>query len=747
MQPLYEYVCHIKGHRNSKGELAEWVIKSHETGEILSSHKSEPKAKEHLQQMHIFNEAAEGEEYCSHCGANVAGIEEYNGRKLCPSCLTQFKWLDEHRDPEDGTYETYDLVPRESEDDEPDENEKEEFHSLLYDMANGHVNDINKFLQKYDISIELLDRETVESEELFDEDSQDLAMAFASLRDDPKVMPIGLNESLIYYYYVEQFNGRYTLFDEFMSDTLWHEAGHAICRWVEDMLDLLDATYIDDEEALVENFGFYMTSKTMHIDKDVSRKLLSKFNGAFAVMDAYNKGCYDDAAFRKMLNFFSPNLDSEKLADILETHGIHKKQSASSIQDKKSDTLLGEASERKKEIPVIVCADMGMGKTTFVKKINDSGKYKCYDLEVCDLPNIWGEPDEDGNMALVDGWEDIALNKIKSLDADVVAITSDPKMVHKLIESGIPFFLAYKDDISAIRKDIEKRTSEHFANVVKDFWKYIEKSDIPEELKEQMKECDPEAMTNVKCADALPPSIIETDKFQSDDRYRHWHDMFKLKTGGKAVSIMDRNIENLESRLKEFDKITSNLCTKLRLNAGEYLSSPSILHKILDRVDEKEKKSDKLLGESTDGTDMDNRVKIFMEGVSQLGLSPKQVEAIDNITKVCLESKMFGNPEDDDNVNPENDYNPENDDSYNPENDIPENDYNPENDEISGDEDNAEYAHELTMDEMYDKLVEQGVSKQTINIVTDIIGWNPDSMLKILDAATGYKSFDQLPEF
>ena len=59
MQPLYEYVCHIKGHRNSKGELAEWVIKSHETGKILSSHKSEKKAKEHLQQMHIFKESVD----------------------------------------------------------------------------------------------------------------------------------------------------------------------------------------------------------------------------------------------------------------------------------------------------------------------------------------------------------------------------------------------------------------------------------------------------------------------------------------------------------------------------------------------------------------------------------------------------------------------------------------------------------------------------------------------------------------
>lgn len=115
MQPLYEYVCHMKGHRNSNGELAEWVIKSHETGKILSSHKSEKKAKEHLQHMHIFGESVEGEAACSHCGWSADGVEEYNGRLLCPYCLSQFKWLDEHRDPENGMYEKYDLVPRESE--------------------------------------------------------------------------------------------------------------------------------------------------------------------------------------------------------------------------------------------------------------------------------------------------------------------------------------------------------------------------------------------------------------------------------------------------------------------------------------------------------------------------------------------------------------------------------------------------------------------------------------------------------
>lgn len=89
MQPLYEYVCHMKGHRNSKGELAEWVIKSHETGKILSSHKSEKKAKEHLQQMHIFNEAAESAGYPKlyHICGYMTGLDDDDIRSILTTGL------------------------------------------------------------------------------------------------------------------------------------------------------------------------------------------------------------------------------------------------------------------------------------------------------------------------------------------------------------------------------------------------------------------------------------------------------------------------------------------------------------------------------------------------------------------------------------------------------------------------------------------------------------------------------------
>lgn len=51
---LLEYVQEVPGHKNSKGEPAPWVIKSHETGRILSSHKTKKAAEKHLQDMHAY---------------------------------------------------------------------------------------------------------------------------------------------------------------------------------------------------------------------------------------------------------------------------------------------------------------------------------------------------------------------------------------------------------------------------------------------------------------------------------------------------------------------------------------------------------------------------------------------------------------------------------------------------------------------------------------------------------------------
>ena len=43
-----------KGHKNSKGEKAEWCIVSHKTGRVISSHKSKSAAEKHLGEIQMF---------------------------------------------------------------------------------------------------------------------------------------------------------------------------------------------------------------------------------------------------------------------------------------------------------------------------------------------------------------------------------------------------------------------------------------------------------------------------------------------------------------------------------------------------------------------------------------------------------------------------------------------------------------------------------------------------------------------
>lgn len=53
----------------------------------------------------------------------------------------------------------------------------------------------------------------------------------------------------------------------------------------------------------------------------------------------------------------------------------------------------------------------------------------------------------------------------------------------------------------------------------------------------------------------------------------------------------------------------------------------------------------------------------------------------------------------------------------------------------------------LTIKDMYEILLDERIATEDeINLVTDINGWNEGSMLDILYARTGLRSFDQLSE-
>ena len=50
----YSFVKKIPGHKDSKGNLAEWcIVSENDTGKIISSHKSKEDAKNHLQDIEI----------------------------------------------------------------------------------------------------------------------------------------------------------------------------------------------------------------------------------------------------------------------------------------------------------------------------------------------------------------------------------------------------------------------------------------------------------------------------------------------------------------------------------------------------------------------------------------------------------------------------------------------------------------------------------------------------------------------
>lgn len=53
---------------------------------------------------------------------------------------------------------------------------------------------------------------------------------------------------------------------------------------------------------------------------------------------------------------------------------------------------------------------------------------------------------------------------------------------------------------------------------------------------------------------------------------------------------------------------------------------------------------------------------------------------------------------------------------------------------------------DMSKDEMWDVLMEMGVSEQTLQVVTDINGYSEQTMCDILYAVSGYRDFGQLDD-
>ena len=53
----------------------------------------------------------------------------------------------------------------------------------------------------------------------------------------------------------------------------------------------------------------------------------------------------------------------------------------------------------------------------------------------------------------------------------------------------------------------------------------------------------------------------------------------------------------------------------------------------------------------------------------------------------------------------------------------------------------------MTVDEMWDRLVDEGIAtEEECQLVTDILGYTREAMLDILYARTGYRNFEQMED-
>lgn len=51
---------------------------------------------------------------------------------------------------------------------------------------------------------------------------------------------------------------------------------------------------------------------------------------------------------------------------------------------------------------------------------------------------------------------------------------------------------------------------------------------------------------------------------------------------------------------------------------------------------------------------------------------------------------------------------------------------------------------EMTIGEVWDRLLDLGVSEQTLQIITSINGYSKETLLDVLYAHTGYRNFEQM---
>lgn len=276
-EPTEEKLGYEKGHKNSKGEDAPWVIRSHKDNRVLASFPTKKEAEDHMQRMKQYSKSEKKSEGFS--------LELIDTIKV-PQWLWNAYNFDDTTDLEDDEIKKLDAFKEEYKFNHLDDRGEEAYFSSHndFDSLGGNVYDVDVYKRS--------DMPTEKKNESIKDFPTNTGYKFTFGFQNPKTSNVAMNVAKEKGYAYEQ--GRGTGFDDYNNVSIWVKEPQDAIRFADAIVNVangengvsLERSDVDKAFALaVKNNAGYKENKDA-IDTAASQYALSirpteSFDGLF----------------------------------------------------------------------------------------------------------------------------------------------------------------------------------------------------------------------------------------------------------------------------------------------------------------------------------------------------------------------------------------------------------------------------------------------------------------------------------
>lgn len=276
-EPAEEKLGYEKGHKNSKGEDAPWVIRSHKDNRVLASFPTKKEAEDHMQRMKQYSKSEKKSEGFS--------LELIDTIKV-PQWLWHAYNFDDTTDLEDDEIKKLDAFKEEYKFNHLDDRGEEAYFSSHndFDSLGGNVYDVDVYKRS--------DMPTEKKNESIKDFPTNTGYKFTFGFQSPKTANVAMNVAKEKGYACEQ--GRGTGFDDYSNVSIWVNEPQDAIRFADAIVNVangengvsLERSDVDKAFALaVKNNAGYKENKDA-IDTAASQYALSirpteSFDGLF----------------------------------------------------------------------------------------------------------------------------------------------------------------------------------------------------------------------------------------------------------------------------------------------------------------------------------------------------------------------------------------------------------------------------------------------------------------------------------